>query len=134
MLKYFTPKELWCPSTEIVKLADGFGENLDSLREKFGKPMTLTSACRTSAHINWLLERGYPASENSFHLIDNPKYGTDTCAVDVSIPDCVSKRFATGRTRRRVDSWCSEKFSSYRSKSRLYRASTTRICILNYLY
>lgn len=92
MLKYFTPKELWCPSTEIVKLAEGFGENLDSLREKFGKPMTLTSACRTSAHINWLLERGYPASENSFHLIDNPKYGTDTCAVDVSIPDSVYRK------------------------------------------
>ena len=92
MLKYFTPKELWCPSTEIVKFAEGFGENLDSLREKFGKPMTLTSACRTSAHINWLLERGYPASENSFHLIDNPKYGTDTCAVDVSIPDSVYRK------------------------------------------
>ena len=92
MLKYFTPKELWCPSTEIVKLADGFGESLDSLREKFGKPMTLTSACRTSAHINWLLERGYPASKNSFHLIDNPKYGTDTCAVDVSIPDSVYRK------------------------------------------
>ena len=51
------------------------------------RPMSLTSACRTTAHINWLLERGYPASKNSFHLIDNPKHGTDTCAVDVGIPD-----------------------------------------------
>tara|TARA_R100000501_G_C2550811_1_gene65551 strand:+ start:148 stop:540 length:393 start_codon:yes stop_codon:yes gene_type:complete len=87
MLKYFTEEELWCPSTEIVKLAEGFGQKLDDLRELLDRPMTLTSACRTSAHINWLLERGYPASANSFHLIDNPKYGTDTCAVDVSVPD-----------------------------------------------
>jgi len=87
MLKYFTEEELQCPSAKIVKLADDFGQKLDDLRELLDRPMTLTSACRTSAHINWLLERGYPASANSFHLIDNPKYGTDTCAVDVSVPD-----------------------------------------------
>ena len=87
MLKYFTEEELQCPSAKIVKLADDFGQKLDDLRELLDRPMALTSACRTSAHINWLLERGYPASANSFHLIDNPKYGTDTCAVDVSVPD-----------------------------------------------
>ena len=87
MLKYFTEEELQCPSAKIVKLADGFGQKLDDLREMLDRPMTLTSACRTSSHIDSLLERGYPASKNSFHLIDNPKYGTDTCAVDVSVPD-----------------------------------------------
>ena len=87
MLKYFTEEELQCPSAKIVKLADGFGQKLDDLRETLDRPMALTSACRTSAHIDSLLERGYPASKNSFHLIDNPKHGTDTCAVDVSVPD-----------------------------------------------
>jgi|TARA_R100001086_G_C11724013_1_gene227729 hypothetical protein len=86
MLKYFTEKELQCPSGEVVKLAEGFGQKLDKLRALLDKPMVLTSACRTSAHVNWLLIRGYPASKNSFHLIDNPKYGTDTCAVDVAVP------------------------------------------------
>ena len=87
MLRYFTEEELQCPSGKVVKLAEGFGEKLDQLRDLLDRPMSLTSACRTTAHINWLLERGYPASANSFHLIDNPKYGTDTCAVDVGVPD-----------------------------------------------
>jgi hypothetical protein len=87
MLKYFTEEELQCPSGKVVKLAEGFGQKLDELRDALNRPISLTSACRTTAHINWLLQRGYPASTNSFHLIDNPKYGTDTCAVDVAIPD-----------------------------------------------
>ena len=87
MLRYFTEEELQCPSGKVVTLAEGFGEKLDQLRDLLDRPMSLTSACRTTAHINWLLERGYPASKNSFHLIDNPKHGTDTCAVDVGIPD-----------------------------------------------
>ena len=87
MLKYFTEEELQCPSAKIVKLADDFGQKLDDLRELLDRPMAITSGCRTTAHIDSLLERGYPASKNSFHLIDNPKYGTDTCAVDVSVPD-----------------------------------------------
>jgi hypothetical protein len=87
MLKYFTEEELQCPSGKVVKLAEGFGQKLDELRDALNRPISLTSACRTTAHINWLLQRGYPASTNSFHLIDNPKYGTDTCAVDVTIPD-----------------------------------------------
>tara|TARA_R110002020_G_scaffold213289_3_gene420010 strand:+ start:1391 stop:1783 length:393 start_codon:yes stop_codon:yes gene_type:complete len=92
MLKYFTDEELQCPSTKEIKLAEGFGEKLDELRESLDAPMQLTSACRSTAHVNWLLERGYPASENSFHLIDNPKHGTDTCAVDVAIPDSVYRK------------------------------------------
>lgn len=92
MLRYFTEEELQCPSGKVVKLAEGFGEKLDELRGALGKPIVLTSACRTTAHINWLLQRGYPASTNSFHLIDNPKYGTDTCAVDITMPDSVYRK------------------------------------------
>ena len=87
MLKYFTEEELQCPSSKLVKLAEGFGEKLDELRSSFDRPMNITSACRTSEHIESLLSRGDPASKNSFHLIDNQKYGTDTCAVDVAVPD-----------------------------------------------
>ena len=92
MLKYFTEEELQCPSGKVVKLAEGFGQKLDELRDALNRPISLTSACRTTAHINWLLERGYPASANSFHLIDNPKYGTDTCAVDITIPDSAYRK------------------------------------------
>jgi len=92
VLRYFTEEELQCPLGKIVKLAEGFGQQLDELRSLFDRPMTLTSACRTTTHINWLLSRGYPASKNSFHLIDNPKYGTDTCAVDVSTPDGIYRK------------------------------------------
>ena len=92
MLRYFTEEELQCPSGKVVRLAEGFGEKLDELRGALGKPIVLTSACRTTAHINWLLQRGYPASTNSFHLIDNPKYGTDTCAVDITMPDSVYRK------------------------------------------
>ena len=86
MLRYFTEEELQCPTGKVVKLAEGFGQKLDELRASLDEPISLTSACRTSSHVNWLLIRGYPASESSFHLIDNPKYGTDTCAVDIAIP------------------------------------------------
>jgi len=96
MLRYFTEEELQCPSGKVVKLAEGFGQKLDELRDVLNRPMSLTSACRTSAHINWLLDRGYPASTNSFHLIDNPKHGTDTCAVDVAVPDSVYRKELIG--------------------------------------
>ena len=96
MLRYFTEEELQCPSGKVVKLAEGFGQKLDELRDTLNRPMSLTSACRTSAHINWLLDRGYPASANSFHLIDNPKHGTDTCAVDVAVPDSVYRKELIG--------------------------------------
>jgi hypothetical protein len=87
MLKYFTEDELKCPSSGEVKLAEGFGEKLDELRSALGYPMQLNSACRSDSHVEWLITRGYPAAKHSFHLINNPKYGTDTCAVDVHIPN-----------------------------------------------
>ena len=87
MLKYFTEDELKCPSSGEVKLAEGFGEKLDQLRETLGFPMRVNSACRSEDHVEWLLTRGYPASRHSFHLIHNSKYGTDTCAIDVHIPN-----------------------------------------------
>ena len=88
-MKYFQESELACPTTGIVQLQDGFGDDLDELREAYGQPIVVTSGCRTEEHNEWLQSRGYPASSNSLHLIDNDKYGTDTCAIDMKRPDGV---------------------------------------------
>lgn len=85
--KHFSKKELACPTTDEIKLQVGFIDHLELLRTRYGHPMQITSACRTREHNAWLKSRGYPASDNSFHLIRNPKYGTDTCAVDVAMPE-----------------------------------------------
>jgi uncharacterized protein YcbK (DUF882 family) len=89
MTKYsdhFTAEELQCPTSKQVILEPGFIDDLEELRVAYGKGMAVTSGCRSTAHNDWLQSRGYPASENSFHLINNPKYGTDCCAVDVARP------------------------------------------------
>tara|TARA_R110002124_G_scaffold145270_4_gene310491 strand:+ start:436 stop:825 length:390 start_codon:yes stop_codon:yes gene_type:complete len=88
-MKYFQESELACPTTGIVQLEEGFANDLDELREAYGHPIVVTSACRTAEHNEWLQSRGYPASNNSLHLIDNEKYGTDTCAIDMKRPDGV---------------------------------------------
>jgi len=88
-MKYFQESELACPTTGVVQLEEGFANDLDELREAYGHPIVVTSACRTEEHNEWLQARGYPASNNSLHLIDNEKYGTDTCAIDMKRPDGV---------------------------------------------
>jgi len=88
-MKYFQESELACPTTGVVQLEEGFADDLDELREAYGHPIVVTSACRTEEHNEWLQSRGYPASNNSLHLIDNEKYGTDTCAIDMKRPDGV---------------------------------------------
>lgn len=86
-LDHFTVAELQCPTSKELFLAPGFGECLDELRVAYDHPMPLTSACRSGAHNEWLKLRGYKASDNSFHLIDNPKYVTGgCCAVDMPRP------------------------------------------------
>ena len=82
-MKYFQESELSCPTTGVFQLQDGFADDLDQLREAYGQPIVVTSGCRTEEHNEWLQSRGYPASNNSLHLIDNDKYGTDTCAIDM---------------------------------------------------
>ena len=83
---HFTVEEMACPTTGALKFQDGFIEKLERLRVAYGRPMVVTSACRTAEHNKSLIRRGYKASPNSFHLIGNPKYGTDTCAVDIQRP------------------------------------------------
>jgi hypothetical protein len=61
--KYFSEKELQCPTSKDIVLAEGF---LNCLR--------------------------YSASPNSFHKIGNDKWDTDTCAVDIAIPNSVFRK------------------------------------------
>ena len=82
--KHFTEKELACPTTGEILLAEDFIEHLETLRRSVGEPMSLTSGCRSSKYNAWLKSRGYPASPHSLHLMVNDKYGTNTCAVDVA--------------------------------------------------
>lgn len=84
--EHFTREELACPTSGQLILAPGFIDALELLRVTYGRPMAVTSGCRSSDHNAWLKSRGYAASPNSFHLIGNEKYGTDTCAVDVRRP------------------------------------------------
>lgn len=89
---YFKRSELTAGDGSF-KLAPGFAEKLAQLRIAYGKPMTITSGCRTKEDIQSLLKRGYSASLNSFHLIDNDKWKTNgCCAIDVAWP--IEKRSA----------------------------------------
>jgi|APSaa5957512535_1039671.scaffolds.fasta_scaffold167702_2 hypothetical protein len=80
MLKHFSDAELACPLSGEVRLAPGFGNRLDLLRETLGEAVELNSACRSSAHNRTI--RGHPRSLN---LTDNQHWRCATCAVDVRI-------------------------------------------------
>ncbi len=84
--RHFTRAELACPTTGRLELEPGFLGELEAFREAYGRPMAVTSGCRTSEHNDWPISRGYAASPNSLHLIGNRKYQTDTCAVDIKRP------------------------------------------------
>jgi hypothetical protein len=87
---HFSVKELQCPTSFKIKLAYGFIGDLEELRVAYAHGMEVTDGCRDESYNEWLISRGYPASENSFHLIKNVKYMTEgCCAVDVARPDAV---------------------------------------------
>lgn len=86
---YFTKDELKCPTDGSFKMASGFAQHLTNLRRGVGLPFKVNSCCRSRAYNASLKDRGYEASPNSFHLIENPQYGTDTCAIDIHVPDGV---------------------------------------------
>lgn len=86
---HFTREELACPGSGELKLARGFIDKLEEIRITYARPMVVTSGCRSSKRNEWLRRRGYAASPNSLHLIENKKYGTDCCAVDIARPNGV---------------------------------------------
>jgi len=80
-LKYFTHKELACPSTEVVRLSPSFGEQLDKLRDDFGLPININSCCRSEDHNKSI--GGHP---RSLHVYDKPAHPTNGCmAIDIDI-------------------------------------------------
>lgn len=84
---YFTRDELKCKGDGSFKLQSGFAAELLELRHEFNEPIIVTSCCRTVEYNQKLQQEGKEAANNSLHLIGNPLYGTDTCAIDVAYSD-----------------------------------------------
>jgi hypothetical protein len=49
-LPNFTVRELRCKGSGMLLLAPGFGDELQALRDAFGGPMIITSACRSKSY------------------------------------------------------------------------------------
>lgn len=84
---HFTEAEAADPLTSKIIMAPGHLEAVEELRLNYKRPLIVTSWCRSDAYIKELINRGYNASLNSFHLMKNKNYGTKTCAVDVARPN-----------------------------------------------
>lgn len=83
--EHFTTEELSCPATGVIKLADGFIELLEILRERFARPMVVTSGCRSV-----LYNAKIGGVSNSFHIYNKTNQGNwayidGCCAVDVAV-------------------------------------------------
>lgn len=85
MSKFFSPhftyKELQSPDTKEIVLRDGFIDSLENLRYNFGKPMNITSGCRS---IDYNMRIG--GEKRSFHIYDSEFWGEKgACAVDIKM-------------------------------------------------
>lgn len=79
MNKYFKKQELECKKCcGEVKLADGFADKLNILREAFNQPMIVNSACRCEKK-----NKSVGGAANSYHLLNN-RFSNGTCAVDIA--------------------------------------------------
>lgn len=85
--EHFTINELQCPTSLIIKLEDGFIDALEKLRKEYGRPMVVTSGCRSDEHNKKLKQDNQPAAKHSFNLMGNKGYLIDTIAVDVAKPN-----------------------------------------------
>lgn len=85
-MRHFTHKELQSPDTHTVKIPDGFGDDLDALREAWGKPMKINSGCRSTQH-----NKMVGGKDGSYHIYDNPARPAGACAVDVSMFDSAER-------------------------------------------
>jgi uncharacterized protein YcbK (DUF882 family) len=82
---YFTRKELESKGDGMYILSPGFAENLLALRLAWGRPMNVTSGCRSTVH-----NANEGGSINSWHICDHPDRD-GSCAVDIWIPDSAEK-------------------------------------------
>lgn len=80
---HFTPMEMACRGTMVVRVESDFMDKLEELRCQFDRPMHLTSACRTTKHND---DEG--GKSKSFHICDNPldRDQLGCLAVDVATP------------------------------------------------
>jgi len=80
---YFARDELASPDTGEVRLASGFADALEALRAALGKPMIVTSCCRSTAH-----NRDVGGHSRSLHIYDDPHHGLGGCAaIDIAVTD-----------------------------------------------
>lgn len=63
--RWFADHELACKGSGLVRTHPGFLERLDALRDAWGQPMVLTSACRSKAH-----NAAVGGAPNSLHIAD----------------------------------------------------------------
>lgn len=76
---YFSEAELACKGSGKIILAPGFPEALLALRLAYGKPMPVTSVCRSAEH-----NKRVGGAPSSYHICDT---GRGCCAADVRIVD-----------------------------------------------
>lgn len=75
---YFTFNELKCKGSGVVRMAEGFPEHLLALRIAWGRPMSPTSASRSTAH-----NAKVGGGEYSYHIYDDERGGSS--AIDIRI-------------------------------------------------
>ena len=88
----FRASELACRATGTGILAPGFAEHLRNLRLAWGRPMTVTSCCRSAAH-----NAAIKGNAHSLHVYDQPYHPVGgTAAIDIAVTD-VSHRWQIGK-------------------------------------
>lgn len=87
MTKYFTPDELKCKGTGVVRLANGFEEWINSIREVWGKPLTVNSCCRSLDY-----NKKIKGAKDSYHIYNHPDRSYGTCAIDLDIKGGIERR------------------------------------------
>lgn len=78
---HFTRAELACKGTGRIAFAPGFIPALEYLREAYDSPMIVTSGCRAASY-----NKQIGGHSRSLHMIANPHWGCDTCAIDIARP------------------------------------------------
>lgn len=83
----FSHKELACKQSGVVQLADGFMAKLVMLRLAFGRPMFVTSCCRSALH-----NRNVGGHPKSLHVLEGNHGLNGTAAIDIRVRDGVEAR------------------------------------------
>lgn len=81
---HFTADELRCRGSGQFRLHPGFAAELAALRRTYGRPMVITSGCRSREH-----NAAVGGASASYHLLDHawPDGSAGTLAVDVRVAD-----------------------------------------------